>query len=91
MDTQDPIKHFLLVFDHKQGRLIDLVQFDEDSEAALSAYAQREQETAIRDRVEIVLIGSDSLDTVKLTHGNYFDGSAATRHSKYLSGLLRAV
>jgi hypothetical protein len=35
--------------------------------------------------MEIVLIGSDSLDTVKLTHANYFDGSVAI--SKYLVGV----
>ena len=32
-------------------------------------------------RMEIVLIGSDSLETVRLTHANYFDGSAKV--SKY--------
>lgn len=35
--------------------------------------------------MEIVLIGSDSLSTVKLTHANYFDGSVAV--SKYLEGI----
>lgn len=35
--------------------------------------------------MEIVLIGSDSVDTVKLTHANYFDGSAAV--SEYLAGI----
>jgi hypothetical protein len=27
--------------------------------------------------LEIVLIGSDSLDTIRSTHGNYFDGKRA--------------
>jgi hypothetical protein len=35
--------------------------------------------------MEIVLIGSDSLETVMLTHANYFDGTASV--SKYLVGL----
>lgn len=79
------INHFLLVFDHSEGRLLDLVSFGEDSDRALSAYADREVEYRNRKHVEIVLIGSDSLETVKLTHANYFDGSVAT--SKYLTGI----
>lgn len=35
------------------------------------------------DRVEIVLIGSDSLETVKVTHANHFDGTVAV--SKYFA------
>ncbi len=33
----------------------------------------------VRDRadVDIVLVGSDSLETVKLTHANYFSGAAS--------------
>jgi len=85
------IKHFLIVFDHAAGRLAEPVaEFGEDSERAVAAYGEKEREyrdNGLVDRglIEIVLIGSDSLDTVKLTHANYFDGSAAV--SKYLAGL----
>lgn len=78
-----PIQHFLLVFDHDAGRLIESISFGEDGESAVSAYAAKEREYEGRPRIEIVLIGSDSLETVKLTHANYFDGSVAA--SKYLS------
>ncbi len=78
----DKIKHFLLVFDHDAGELEELVEFGGDSDAAVAAYAEKERELRDRDLVEIVLIGSDSLDTVKLTHANYFDGRVAG--SKYL-------
>jgi hypothetical protein len=37
------------------------------------------------DSIEIVLIGSDSLDTVKVTHANYRDGTVAV--SKYFAGI----
>jgi hypothetical protein len=37
------------------------------------------------DAIEIVLIGSDSLETVKVTHANYFDGTVAA--SKYFVGI----
>ncbi len=78
-----PIQHFLLVFDHDAGHLIETIQFGEDSERAVAAYAAKEKEFEGRRRIEIVLIGSDSLETVKLTHANYFDGRAAA--SKYFS------
>lgn len=83
-----PLKHFLLIFDHEQGRLLEDIRFNEDSDAAVAAYAQKELEYRDRDLIEIVLIGSDSLETVQLTHANYFDGTVAI--SKYLAGLLPA-
>ena len=79
------IQHFLLVFDHEFGRLIDTVEFGTDGEAAVAAYSAKEKELEDRKLVEIVLIGSDSIETVMLTHANYFDGSAAL--SGYLAGI----
>jgi hypothetical protein len=79
------IKHFLIVFDHAAGQLVKVEEFGDDSDRAVAAYAAKEKELEGRGLIEIVLIGSDSLDTVKLTHANYFDGSVAL--SKYLAGL----
>jgi hypothetical protein len=79
------IHHFLLVFDHDKGRLVETQEFGTDSKAAVAAYAVKERELHGQRWIEIVLIGSDSLDTVKLTHANYFDGSVTL--SKYLVGL----
>ena len=76
--------HFLLVFDHQAGQLIDQIPF-EDSEQAVAAYAAKELEYADQSLIEIVLIGSDSIETVKLTHANYFDGSVTI--NKYLAGI----
>jgi hypothetical protein len=76
--------HFLLVFDHHLGELIEQTQF-EDSEAAVAAYAAKEAEYQDQKLVEIVLIGSDSIETVKLTHANYFDGTVAI--NKWLAGI----
>ncbi len=80
-----PIKHFLLVFDHEQGQLIREEHFETDAAGALAAYAAMEREHQADRLIEIVLIGSDSIDTVKLTHANYYDGSVAV--SKYLAGI----
>jgi len=76
--------HFLLVFDHQAGRLIEEIPF-EDSDEAVAAYAAKEAEFNNQQLIEIVLIGSDSIETVKLTHANYFDGSVAI--NKYLVDL----
>jgi hypothetical protein len=80
------IQHFLLVFDHKAGKLIDQRDFGTDSEAAVAAYAECEKHYQDNPMMDIVLIGSDSIETVRLTHANYFDGSVA--FSKYLAGIL---
>ena len=79
------IQHFLLIFDHEKGRLLQMVKFGEDSDSAVAAYAEAERKYQDNSRVEIVLIGSDSLETVELTHANYFDGTVAV--SKYLTGI----
>lgn len=79
------IQHFLLVFDHEAGRLLDVQEFGTKGAQAVVAYAEKEKEFKDHRMIEIVLIGSDSFDTVKLTHANYFDGSVAI--SKYLTGV----
>lgn len=83
--TDKTIRHFLLVFDHERGRLIDQQEFGDDSEAAVAAYAAKEQEFQGQRMIDIVLVGSDSLGTVRRTHANYFDGTVAV--SKYLAGI----
>ena len=80
----DSLRHFLLVFDHASAQLIQLLEFDTDAKKAMAEYARLEREHMDKaDRVEIVLIGSDSLETVKVTHANYFDVTVAV--SKYFA------
>lgn len=76
------LHHYLLVFDHVRGELVHHESFD-DAERAMERYSEMEQEHDKGDRVEVVLIGSDSFETVKRTHANYFDGSVAV--SGYLA------
>lgn len=74
-----PLIHFLLVYDlDKQSLVGDPREFVDPSEAA-SAYAELEEEHRSDANLEIVLIGADSLETIKSTHGNYFDESAASK------------
>lgn len=78
------LAHFLLVFDHTASKLVYEQEFS-DSDTAVQEYFRMEQTYRDKPRIEIVLIGSDSIETVKLTHANYFDGTVGV--SEYLVGL----
>lgn len=81
---QVPIVHFLLVYDRQQGKLT-FQQPYADSAAAVHAYEQMEEKHRDDRHIEIVLVGADSLETIMLTHGNYFD--AVPSASPYLAGV----
>lgn len=71
--SRAPIRHFLLVFDHASAQLVaDVEEFDTDARAATRRY--EEVEAMYRDQasVDVVLVGSDSIETVRMTHSNYF-------------------
>lgn len=79
-----PLVHFLLAYDRNQGKLIKQQPYS-DSDEAVTAYGELEREYRDAKHVEIVLVGADSLQTVMLTHGNYFD--AVPSASPYLAEL----
>ena len=70
------VKHFLLRFDRAKDELVECREFGTDAESALTAYSELEREHWDCPAMDIVLIGSDSLETVKVTHSTYFSGSA---------------
>jgi hypothetical protein len=79
-----PLIHFLLVYNLDRGQLVEEPrQFSNPDEAA-AAYSALEQEHRHDSHVEIVLIGADSLETIKSTHGNYFDGDRDSIGSDFL-------
>lgn len=71
------IQHFLLVFDHHKGVLVDTVEFGSDSDSAIAQYQELERANRELPWMDIVLVGADSLDTVKVTHRNYFETTTA--------------
>lgn len=79
------VMHFLLVFNHHDRVLLRAEQFGPDVDAALRAYALAEEFYRTDPDVEIVLVGSDSLETVQLTHANYFPST--TTSSPYFAGI----
>lgn len=85
---QSCIKHFLLVFDHGQDRLLREESFGDNLAAATDAYAQAEAEYRDNGLVDIVLVGSDSLETVRVTHSTYFDGKGRSMIEELLDRAL---
>ena len=78
--------HFLLVYDLDLMELVKVTELGSDSDAAIAAYQACEKEYEGRD-VEIVLVGSDSIETVRSTHRSYFAGEASRVRDTYLSGI----
>ncbi|MTV25034.1 hypothetical protein FTX61_06325 [Nitriliruptoraceae bacterium ZYF776] len=70
------ITRYLLIYDHELERLVAAPrEFQGDAEvvAALDAYDAAEDEYADQHpRFEVLLVGADSLATVKVTHGRFF-------------------
>lgn len=71
------LRHFLLVYDLGAQRLIEQQEFD-DGDRAAAAYAACESQYKDRDDLEIVLVGADSIETIKRTHAHYFDAVATS-------------
>lgn len=80
--SPEEIKHFLIAYDASVGKTV-VREFGNDYNEAIAAY--NEAERANRDGdLDIVLLSSDSLKTIKRTHSSYF---AQGREHK-LEGLL---
>jgi hypothetical protein len=69
--TEAETQHFLIVYDIPTGKA-QVRKFGIDYDAAQTAYAELEGEMRDRDDLDIVLVGADSLETVKRTHSSYF-------------------
>lgn len=65
------IRQFLLIMDVRAGRT-EVLDLGTDYAAAVAAYEAAEAEHRGDSNYDVVLVGSDSLETVKLTHASYF-------------------
>ena len=63
-----------------------MIEQDEfaDGTVAARAYTQMERAYRGQSRVEIVLVGADTIETIMRTHGHYF---AASDASQFLAGI----
>lgn len=74
------LKHYLLVFDHVKDELVH-TEFDlRDVDLATSRYREAEMKYGHSDAIDVVLVASDSLASVRRTHSTYFEGFAV--HSR---------
>ena len=86
MSPLEEIKHFLIVYDVDRGEAT-VTSFGTDYEAALVTYSEREREArehGEEDDVDIVLVGADSIETVRKTHSSYFELRAGSGFDAYL-------
>ncbi len=70
------IQHFILVFDRRAGHMVNQLDFGPEAKQAVAKYEELEEKFRHDSHMDIVLVGSDSIETVRVTHANYFDGSA---------------
>lgn len=70
----DEIKHFLVSYDPDAGKTA-VESFGTDYDAAQAAYAEAERANADDEKLDIVLLSADSLETIKQTHSSYFNGA----------------
>lgn len=87
------VKHFLLVFDRSEPRLLDITPFDDAAKALTERFAAERRHRDNAD-IEIVVLTAESKDALKRTHSRYFAANlsklavtpakkaAATRHRK---------
>jgi hypothetical protein len=78
------LKHFLIVLDRTASDEPVVTQFRRPTPALL-AYRDAEEEFRHRPDVQVVLIASDSIETVKKTHGNYWPDSVQAELRDFLS------
>jgi hypothetical protein len=81
----DDIRHFLVIYDVRAAKAT-VEEFD-DYDCALAAYEKIEKEHLGRDDLDIVLLGADSLETIKRTHSSYFSTSEGG-FERFISELL---
>lgn len=62
--------YFLLHYNRKSGVLASCERID-DSHLAVDQFGRAERENDDAD-IEVVLLGSDSLESLKITHSHYF-------------------
>lgn len=68
------MNHYLIVYRRSEGKLLRCTEYrsQRSGELALMDRFTLERKHAGDPDVEIVVLGADSLDALKVTHGRYF-------------------
>lgn len=70
-----PTNNWILIYNWRAGQLERWIDMGTDEELAAERYSAYEHEFSWRDGYEVVLIGSDSRETIEWTHAHYFGRS----------------
>lgn len=62
---------FLFVKDSRAGHLT-VTELGTDRRAAINIYGETERHYADEPWIEVILLGSDSIETLRSTHANWF-------------------
>lgn len=86
------IRNFLIVYNWRESKLdhwrdidLDLKMRKLTPEQARNLYGEYERRFKQSDGYEVVLIGADSIDTIRKTHAHYFGGFATNPFEELLS------
>lgn len=67
------MKYFLLVYERSSGRLLELRTYAEDErERAQQERFALELKERERPDIEVIVLGAESLEALRKTHGRYF-------------------
>lgn len=83
--AKQPILCFILIYNRADRELI-VREFGEDQDAATIAYSTYEDLYRDEDR-EVLLVGADSLETIRATHSQYFFSTPEHLLNDFLASL----
>lgn len=81
-----PERYFILVYDIP-SRALEIHELGHDYNAAAAAYTEFEREHQDRPGMEVLLVGADSIETIKTTHSHYFAERADDLFRRFLGDL----
>jgi hypothetical protein len=68
------VKYFVIVYNRPRGQLVRPLEYfgEDEGDEALDRRFELEREFKDHPEYEIVVLGSDSEETIRMTHGRYF-------------------
>lgn len=79
-----PERYFLITYDLRE-QSVHVDPYETDFDAAAEMYSVLEERYADDDRVEVVLVGADTIETIHKTHSHYFAKTAQDLFEDFLA------
>ena len=81
-----PEQYFILIY-NVPNREVEIIEFGPDADAAVVAYSEQERVYRDDDAIEVVMVGADSIETIKKTHSHYFARTGEDLLDQFLTTL----